>query len=175
MDTINWNDVRDLQDRPEPGGYIAQITAVEDNEEKKCLFIGWDFVEKPFRGTNAATKERLGFWPMQIARSYKPTALSFFKGFKTAVEDSNRGFVFNNDPQSLVGKFIGVVIGEEEYLNKKGERKVRSYVHQVRSGQAIKAGDFTVPAFKTLPGFAPAYTGANTSYDLSDDDSEIPF
>lgn len=156
MDIINWNDVKDQAERPEAGGYIAKITAVEDNLEKKCLFISWDFIDGPFKNANAETAAALGFWPMKIARSYKPKALGFFKAFKTAVEDSNRGFVFTNDPQSLVGKFIGVVMGEEAYRNKKGEVRTRTYVYQTRSAHAIQSGDFSIPEFKPLTGAAPA-------------------
>ena len=171
MDFINWNEVKDTAERPEAGGYVAVITAVEDDVAKKCLFISWDFIDGPFKGANADTASAVGFWPMKIARSYKPKALGFFKAFKTAVEESNRGFIFQNDPQSLVGKFIGVVLGEEAYRNKKGDVRNRTYVHQVRSAHAIKTGDFSVPPFKPI-----ADTASTTSYaPIEEDDSGLPW
>ena len=179
MDHINWNEVSDQPERPEKGGYITKITAVEDNTEKKCLFINWDFIDGPFKGANQDAASRLGFWPMKIARSYKPTALSFFKAFKTAVEDSNRGYQFNNDPQSLVGKYIGVVLGEEAYLSKKQEIKTRTYVYQTRSVQAIQSGDYSIPDFKPLSETASApnpFSNVPTGFaPVDDDDSECPF
>lgn len=74
---------------------------------------------------------------MAFVKSYKQKALRFFKGFKTAVEESNRNYTFKNDPQSLVGKFMGVVLGEEEYRANDGSVKTRLYVHEVRSGKTL--------------------------------------
>ena len=185
MDNINWNDVQDEIRRPVPGGYAAKITKVEDNTEKKCLYIQWEFAEGEFKGCNQETFATFGFWPMLICRSYKPTALRFFKGFKTAVEMSNRNFVFNNDPQSLVGKYVGVVLGEEEYMSKGGELKTRLYVAETRSGKAIREGDFKIPELKKLapsvasPSYggysAPAAAPASDFVLLEDDDANLPF
>lgn len=179
MDNINWNDVQDEIRRPVPGGYAAKIVKVEDNTEKKCLYIQWEFADGEYKGCNQETFDALGFWPMLICRSYKPTALRFFKGFKTAVEDSNRNFVFQNDPQSLVGKYVGVVLGEEEYRAKDSSVKTRLYVDQVRSGKAIREGDYKVPELKKLPAGAAAPVSAATPMNnyavLTDDDSELPF
>ena len=155
MDNINWNDVQDEIRRPVPGGYAAKIVKVEDNTEKMCLYIQWEFAEGEYKGCNQETFDALGFWPMLLYRSYKPTALRFFKGFKTAVEESNRNFVFQNDPQSLVGKYVGVVLGEEEYRAKDGTVKTRLYVSEARSGKAIRNGDFKIPELKKLPAGSP--------------------
>lgn len=177
MDNINWNDVQDEIRRPVPGGYAARITKVEDNTEKKCLYIQWEFAEGEFKGCNQETFDAFGFWPMLICRSYKPTALRFFKGFKTAVEESNRNFVFQNDPQSLVGKYVGVVLAEEEYRAKDGAIKTRLYVSEARSGKAIREGNFTIPDLKKLPANAavPAAAPSNNYAVLTDDDAELPF
>jgi hypothetical protein len=54
----------------------------------------------------------------------------------------------------MVGKKIGFVIAEEEYegRDKNGapKVKVRTYVAERHSVQAIKDGDFNVPDFKKL-------------------------
>ena len=105
MDNINWNDVQDEIRRPVPGGYAAKITKVEDNTDKKCLVIEWEFAEGEFKGCNQETFDSNGFWPMIFYKSYKPTALRFFKGFKTSVEMSNRNFVFNNDFMFSISSF----------------------------------------------------------------------
>lgn len=185
MKNVNWDTVQDEIRRPVPGGYAAKIVRVEDNEQKEYLKIEWDFAEGEFKGVNQETFDAFGFWPTLLIRSYKEKALRFFKGFKTAVEMSNRNFVFKNDPQSLVGKFMGVVLGEEEYLSKDGEVKTRLYVAEVRSGKSIRDGDYTVPELKKLSpasSATPSYGGysapsapASDFALLEDDDAQLPF
>lgn len=177
MDNINWDEVQEQQpgdfNSPVPGAYIARILHVDDMEEKKCLRIEWDFAEGEYKDNNAETFGRAGFWPITLFRSYKPAAQGFFKAFKTAVETSNRNYVFRNDPRSLEGRYMGVVLGEEEYISGKGELKTRLYVYQVRSTKAIQAGDFKIPELKKLaPGQAPAPKPENTppAYEYTDDD-----
>ena len=91
MRKIDWNNVRENSGfrRPTPGGYIAAIMDVEDHEDNEYLLIAWDFVDGEFRGANSETNKRFGYWPMRILRSYKESALPFFKSFKTALEKSN--------------------------------------------------------------------------------------
>ena len=179
MKNVNWNDVQDDVRRPVPGGYAAKITEVTDVEEKEYLLIKWEFADGEFKGANKETYDAFGFWPLAFVCSYKEKALRFFKGFKTAVEESNPKYVFKNDPQSLVGKFIGVVLGEEEYLNKYGEKKTRLYVAEKRSGKAIRNGDFKIPELKKLSENAayPSYASpAASDYSvLTDDDADLPF
>lgn len=181
MDNINWNDVQDEIRRPVPGGYAAKITKVEDITDKKYLMIEWEFAEGEFKSCNQEAFDALGFWPMRICKSYKPTALRFFKGFKTAVEMSNRNFVFNNDPQSLVGKYVGVVLGEEEYLGKDGNIKTRLYVAETRSGKSIRDGEYKIPELKKYvpsgnqPSYPTATPAANDYAYIPVDDASLPF
>lgn len=156
MKNVNWDTVQEEVRRPTPGGYIAKITRVEDNEQKEYLRIEWEFAEGEFKGANQETFDTFGFWPTAFVQSYKDKALRFFKGFKTAVEMSNRNYTFDNNPKSLVGKYIGVVLGEEEYMSGKGEIKKRLYVDQKRAGKVIRDGDYEVPALKKYTGSAPA-------------------
>lgn len=179
MKNVNWNDIQDDVRRPVPGGYAARITKVTDVEEKEYLLIEWEFADGEFKGANKETYDAFGFWPLAFVCSYKEKALRFFKGFKTAVEESNPRYVFNNDPQSLVGKFVGVVLGEEEYLTKKNEVKTRCYVAEKRSGKAIREGEFKIPALKKLDPSKLAqssYSAPAADYSvLDDDDAELPF
>lgn len=182
MKNVNWDNVQDEVRRPVPDGYIAQITRVEDVEDKEYLRIEWDFFEGEFKGANQETYDTFGFWPITMICSYKDKALRFFKGFKTAVEMSNRNYVFRNDPQSLVGKCVGVVLGEEEYLAGDGKVKKRLYVAEKRSGRAIRDGDFKVPAFKPLAKNSAAsnYSASSSAptanfAELEEDDAELPF
>lgn len=174
MKDVNWNEVPDAGTYPVPGGYIAGITHVEDNEQKEYLRIEWEFFDGPYKGSNQETFERAGFWPYAMICSYKKKALPFFKGFKTSVEMSNRNFIFRNDPQSLIGKFIGVVLGEEEYLANDGSVKKRLYVAEKRSCKAIKDGDYKVPALKKLA--PPSGSAPKTDFaPVLDEDADLPW
>lgn len=196
----DWDSIQEMQpggfNNPVPGGYLAVITRVEDKEDKEYLEIQWDYAAGPYQGANQETFSRAGFWPTVLRRSYKENALGFFKAFKTAVEESNPGYRFNDyHVQELVGKYVGVVTGLEEYQKKNGEIGQRLYVYQTRSTEAVRAGDYTVPELKKMkpqqgaypqPAAsygAPAY-GAQPSYHQPpagsgfaemDDDGDLPF
>lgn len=157
----NWDDIEERRDGgfqlPPPGGYIARVTAVADDERKECLKLNWDYAAPPWAGFNAQTFRRAGFWPTALFRSYKESALGFFKAFKTAVEQSNPGYTFDDrDPPGLRDKLIGVVLGEELYIAKSGEKRKRLYVAQVRSVQAIREGDYTLPPLRDKTGGVPS-------------------
>lgn len=181
MKNVNWNDVQDDIRNPVPGGYAAKITRVEDNEQKEYLRIEWEFADGEFKGVNQEVYDAFGFWPLAFICSYKQKALRFFKGFKTAVEESNRNYTFDcSNPSGLVGKYVGVVLGEEEYLTKKNEVKTRLYVAEKRSGKAIREGDYKIPELKKLD---PTKFAASGSYSapaqnfkvMEDDDADLPF
>ena len=179
----DWDAIQEASEyeNPVPGAYIAVIRGVEDVEEKEYLSIRWDFAEGAYKGSNQETFDRAGFWPTVLIRSYKDTALRFFKSFKTSVEMSNKGYIFNDrNVQGLVGKYLGVVLGEEEYRKNNGDTGTRLYVAQVLSCTAIQDGDFKVPERKRLAGQAPcAVQLARPVYvgflGDDDDDGEIPF
>ena len=79
MNKINWDEVQEASefDNPKPGAYIATICRVEDVEEKEYLLIEWDFAEGAYKDNNRDTFARAGFWPIQLRRSYKPSAWAF--------------------------------------------------------------------------------------------------
>ena len=101
-------------------------------------------------------QERLNadWWGGHYIRSYKEKALPMFKRFCECVSKSNGGYVFdsktNTDEQSLVGKYVGILFGEEEYETNSGEVKTRLYVVREYSIEQIKAGKFKIPEIKKL-------------------------
>ena len=154
----NWENIQESTDfkRLEPNGYICAIKKVEDVSDKEYLKVYFDIVKGDNKGYfqklyDADTRNDKK-WPIAgtLIRSYKESALSMFKGFCTAVEKSNKNYKWNFDEKTLVKKYIGLVIADEEYLNQKGAKKVRNYVASVRSVEAIENGDFTIPALKEL-------------------------
>lgn len=177
MQKTNWDEVQEAQEfaKPAPGGYIAKIVDNEEVESKEYWLVSWDFADGEFKEYYAGLSASRGFWGGKMVRSYKPKAMPFFKAFKTCLEASNRGFVFDETrPDCIIGKLVGVVLGEEEYTGNDGKTKTRLYVDSVHTIKKIQAGDFTVPELKKLSASAAsAPTGGYA--DLGNDDGELPF
>jgi hypothetical protein len=157
--------------RMEPGGYICRVCKVDDVVAKEYLLIEYDIAEGQHKGRYTDLWADKGFWAGKLYRSYKQTALSQFKGFITAVANSNKGFAWNSDEQQLVNKLFGAVIAEEQYLKKDGSVGTRLYVSDVRSVDKIKAGDFKTPPLKMLnnQGAKAAFGGTEVNTD------DLPF
>lgn len=142
--------------RLEPNAYVCKIMNVVDVPEKEYLKVSFDIVEgenkgyfsKLFKEDTRQDKK----WPAagSFIRSYKEKALPMLKGFTNALEKSNKNYVWDWDETKLKGKTIVLIIGDEEYLNQKGEKRIRNYVASVRSLEAYKSGDYTIPALKVL-------------------------
>lgn len=178
MRKIDWNSVTETKafSHPVPGAYIVKIAGVEDIEEKEYLNISWDYIDGDLVGYNIYTYDRWGWWPCQIRRSYKPTALGFFKAFKTAVEKSNPGFVFREDDlDAMCGKKIGVVLGEEEYVSSSGETKTRLYVYSVVPVDDVKAGRAKVPPIKRIAKATEQKIYIPVQLEEINDDEPMPF
>lgn len=154
----NWENIQESTSfkRLPVGGYQVKILNVEDHPDREYLKIYFDITsgdEKGyFKKAYDADTRKDKKWPNAglFIRSYKDSAASMFKGFTVAVEKSNKGYVWNFDEKSLVGKAVGLVVGEEEYQNQKGAIRVRNYVAAVRSIDVIKSGEFEVPELKKL-------------------------
>ena len=161
MKKIDLKNVQEFTKFKNPvGGFICEIKTVEDVPEQEYLRVGYDIAEalndeqKEFVGMYEKRKKERDFdYPTTVV-SYKENSLPFFKGFITALENSNKGYEWDNDETKFVGKLIGFVIGEEEYEGKDKNGapkvKVRTYVAERHSIDAIKEGDFDVPEFKKL-------------------------
>lgn len=154
VDTKNVQEAGEFT-RPEAGAYICTITAVEDIEDKEYLKVSYDIAEGEFKGyySEMRTNNPDWKWAGAYVKSYKPAALPMFKRFCTAVSRSNGSFVFdgdevNADEKTLIGKKIGLLLGEEEYYGNDGEKKTRLYV--VREFSTDKLKDQKVPKLKTI-------------------------
>lgn len=167
--------------RPTAGGYVCVIMSATDipfdaNTDKgDYLKIEYDIASGEFKDYYTEQYNRFGgdFWAATMFRSYKEKALGMFKHFTNCVENSNAGYTWAWDEKSLVGKFIGLVLGEEEYEKSDGSVGVRFYVKEVKTVQEIKDGNFKIPELKVLKNrpSAPVNNGF-TEVDSSDD---LPF
>lgn len=170
----NYNDVQAMDGdfkRLPAGGYVCRITKAEDVPEKEYLKIEYDIESGEFKDWWSDTAERAGFWGGHFIRSYKESAAGFFKGFTNAVEASNHGYAWNWDERSLVGKYIGIVLGEEEYRKNSGDIGTRLNVTRNMSVEDIKSGNFKIPELKKLQ----EKEDNNSFSSISADDPNLPF
>lgn len=195
MKKLNWGNVDAASDSyaaPPAGGYVLVICAVEDHADKEYLKIYCDIAgvadkaNEQFVGYYGQRKERSGdkIPLFSFIRSYKDSALGFFKAFLVALEKSgNSGFVadrFTGNEQQFCGMVIGAVLGQEEYVYN-GKLRTRLNVEHFCSVERIQKGDFKIPELKkvdlaAIPVAAPTSSldsfGTNVPL-LSDE--EIPF
>lgn len=130
--------------KPLPKGiYTLVIKEVTDFPEKSYLKIRMDIAKGEF-------KDYFSNIELNEFRSYKESALSFFKGFMTAVEKTNQNYKWDWNEKGLVGKFVVGVFDEEEYINNDGELKVRVALQDVRSGEAYREGRIKLPGLKKM-------------------------
>lgn len=189
MKNINWNDVQEATERRDLpiGGYVAGICKATDEPAKERLNIEWEVAEGEFKGywreQTASLVERGKLnpgewaWGGKTIKSYKEKALPFFKGFITAVEQSNPGYKFNNDEKTLRGKLVGVVLREEEYMGNDGNIKTKLVVDRFTSVDKIRSGDYEVRPKKTLAGASGSgYSqGGNDDFSVIEEDGSLPF
>ena len=167
--------------RPGNGGYILEIVNVTDvpyNEQTgkgDYLRIDYDIAAGDFKGYYTAQNERFGGgkWFANVIKSYKEKALGMFKHFINCVEESNSGYKWTWDEQSLVNKYIGVVLGEEEYKKRDGSVGVKLVVKDIKTIDQILKGDFKVPTIKKLAETASAT--AAPKWEEIDSLGDLPF
>ena len=162
--------------RPTADGYICKIIDVEDvpmNEQGKgdYLRINYDIADGELKGYYQEQFNRWGGnWNASFIRSYKEKALGMFKHFTNCIEASNVGYEWDWNEKGLIGKVVGLVLGEEEYQNSMGEIKTKLVVSQIKTIEEIKNGDFKVPAPKKL-----AIENSATSFSPLEAEDDLPF
>lgn len=158
---INWYQAEAKIDgenkRLPAGGYICKIIHAEDVPAKQYLKIQLEIAEGEYKNYFSLQKANFNLekWPSSgIAyRSYRGESMSYFKGFMKTLMDSNNGFDFERagfDTDSLNGKYIDVVFGEEEYLDQYNELKTSLKPRFFLSIARINRGEFETPKLKKL-------------------------
>ena len=113
------------------GGYVCALKKVvceKTQMGKEYLKIGFDiaegkytdFYQRKFDGDTRKDKKWSGVWAVFIEGFEPDTTNPKFKGLITSVENSNNGFKFDFDEQKLVGKKVGIVFREEEFIGQDG-------------------------------------------------------
>lgn len=181
MKKVNLKDVQEPTDskRLPAGAYICKLTKVEDVPKKEYLYVEYEIAKGDFAGYYEALNERLGFWGGRFYKSYKEKALGMFKRFCTAVSKSNNGYIFdgetNADESTLVGKLIGLVLCEEEYMGNDGNVKTRLYVERELSVDDVANGNFKIKPLKKLPEDEGGTDSASFVDVPSSDKDDLPF
>lgn len=145
---------RDARSLP-AGGYVCSVWSVTDVPDREYLKIEFDITEGEYKTYGTEMMERYGFNPLKFVRSYKKSAVGFFKHFISTIEKSNPGYSWNWDERTLVGKKFGAVLGLEQYVKQNGDISTRLRLDREVTVDAIRKGDFAVPPLKTLPGHEP--------------------
>lgn len=187
MKSIDLTNVQESTDneRLSPGAYICKITGVEDvpinpsTGKGDYLRIYYDIAEGHFEGYYEGIREAHPDWTFigTYIRSYKEAALGMFKRFCSAVSKSNTPYVFdgktNADETTLIGKKIGLVLQEEEYIGNDGSRKKRLIVNKEFPISEISKQK--VPDPKLLPVENKAAAQADDGFMTVTDTEELPF
>ena len=142
---------------------IEQFTSQKDGKTYEQLIIKFD-IESP--------DEQAGFYAKRFADDAKADALnakwkgfhrisvptddsedfikSRFKGFTTSVEESNPGYKWNWEENTLVGKVFGGVFGFEEFTNQEGKTITMTRIRYVKSTAKIEVVE--IPKVKLADG-----------------------
>lgn len=103
-----------------------------------------------------------------------------FKRMCSAVTKSNEGFIFDGnkhcDESTLVGKKVGMILGEEEYIGNDGSTKSRLYVAREISIDDLKAGKYKIPEIKKVNEISEGVKQNDDFMNIpKDSDEETPF
>lgn len=114
-----------------------------------------NFFQKQFDGNPSADKT----WPngacKYVSLKEEENCLKMFKGFTTAVEKSNPGYIWNFDEKTLIGKKLCGVFGLEQYEKQDGTTGFATRLTQFRSLE--KLSEVKIPKVRFLDGSSLDY------------------
>lgn len=172
----NWENVQEysVREKLPVGAYVCKVkqVAVQQNNYGDVLCILYDIAEgdyqgfynRDYQGQNNDTKKWRGVLRMWLPKDdgtpKDESTKRMFKGMVTSFEESNPGYKWNWQEDSLVGKTVGIIYRNEEWeYNGKGGWSAKPL--RCMSAQKVRNGDFTIPADKPLRG--EAYDTGNTA------------
>lgn len=189
----NWDNVQVFTDRPKlpVGAYVCRIkrAVVKDGSTGAQLCVLFDiedgeyagFYEADFNTNTAENKKWRGvlrlFLPKNDGSEKDEWTKSTLKGFVASVEESNRGYYWDWDENSLSGLELGIIFRNEEWdYNGRTGWAVRPF--RACSVDTVQDGDYKLPPDKPLKGSPSSATpgassGAFTDYNANEDD--LPF
>ena len=172
------------------GGYIAKIIEVDDRtwsgHSEPAHMIHMDISEGEHRNiykknnANAEKDRWLSYWFAEPGKDSPEWLLSKVGGIQTSLAESNDK-VNLSDPHSWKGKYVGVVVGDEEYESNSGTVYTRPYVNYICSTGRIRKGEgqpggYKIPKLKRLETITPrSLSSADVPDSFSAAEDDIPF
>ena len=171
------------------GGYIAKIIEVDDRawsgHAEPAHMIHMDIAEGEHAGiykkNNAASdKDRwLTYWFAEPMQGSPDWLLSKVGGIQTSLMESN-DIVNLGDPRLWKGKYVGVVVGDEEAESNSGTVYTRPYVSYICSVGRIRKGEnqpggYKIPKLKKLPTITMPVSSVELTDNFQAAEDDIPF
>lgn len=181
------------QERLPVGGYVIEIKNVEykENDWGDTIILFFDITEGEYKGFYAQNyknqtsedKKWKGTYRLPVPKDdgseQDEWRMRRFKTVMDAFEDSNHGYRWNWDEQTLRGKVVGALFNNKEY-DFNGRHGFFTNCHSLINVERIRNGDFKIPDDTLLKPSAFSQTGPVTDPDgfvnIPDGaDEELPF
>lgn len=147
------------QERLPIGGYILKILDVkyQENDWGDVIVLSFDIEEGDHRGFFKANykaqtqedKKWKGTYRIRVPKDdgseQDNWTMRRFKTIMSNFEDSNNGYRWNWDEQTLKGKLIGALFNNKEY-DFNGRHGFFTNCHSLVSVEKIRSGKFDIPA-----------------------------
>lgn len=194
----NWDNVQAFSNRPKlpVGAYVCKVkqAVVQSTDYGDQLCVLFDIVDGEYAGyyeSDFTSRQQQDKKWKGILRQFLPKddgsekdewTKSSFKGLTTAFETSNRGYQWDWDEKSLVGKEVGIIYRNEEW-EYEGKTGWAARPFRACSIDAVQDGKYTIPKDKPLKRKSedtynqPTYTEqvSTNSFTELDDDGDLPF
>ena len=162
----NWNEIKEFTERPKlpVDAYVCKVKQVaiqntRNGSPQICvlfdIFEGeWrNFYADEYESDTRDSKKWKGvlrlFVPKYDGSKNDETTIRILKGFASAFEKSNLGYVFNGDETKLVGKLVGIVFRNEEW-EYEGKTGWTARPYRAISVADVRSGEFRLPKDKPL-------------------------
>lgn len=195
----NWDNVQTFSDRQKlpVGAYVCKVkqAVVQSTDYGDQLCVLFDIVDGEYAGyyeSDFTSRQQQDKKWKGILRQFLPKddgserdewTKSSFKGLTTAFENSNRGYQWDWDEKSLVGKEVGIIYRNEEW-EYEGKTGWTARPFRACSIDTVQDGKYTIPKDKPLknksadtysqPTYYAEQVSPNSFTEL-DDDGDLPF
>ncbi len=175
------------QERLPIGGYVLKILNVEykENDWGDQLILSYDvaegdhkdFYKKNYKNQNTEDKKWKGTTriavPNDDGTEQDEWKMRSFKSMVEAFEDSNQGYHWAWDENTLKDKLVGGVFNDKEW-EMNGRTGFFTNCHHLTSAENIRKGNYKVPDATLLKGTKGEPTD-NNWMNVDGDQEELPF